>query len=115
MENEVFAIRDNESLQLWTERPEGGRYIAVMARSVEMPPGARSPVRTVDGAPVEQATIVAAEWSAKNQHWHWVRLSPPTKEFIGDMIFDSGAELDRWYYLAVTDLSLAQQEPPCKT
>lgn len=105
LENEVFALRENESLQLWTERPESGRFVAVMARTVEMPPGARSPVRTSDGAQVEQAAIVAAEWSAKHQHWHWVRLSSPSKELIGDMLFDNGAERDRWYYLSITDLS----------
>lgn len=109
LDNEVFALRDNESMQLWTERPDNGRWLAVMARSVEMPPGERSPVRTIDGAPVEQAAIIAAEWSAKNQCWHWQQLSQPSKEFIGDMLFDGGAEKDRWYYLVVTDLSAVTQ------
>lgn len=104
LENEVFAIRENELLELWTERPESGRFVAVMARRVEMPPGPWSPVRTSDCAPVEQAAIVAAEWSEKHQHWHWVRLSSPSKELIGDMLFDGGAEKDRWYYLTITDL-----------
>ena len=36
LDNEVFAIRDHESVQLFTEPPEFGRYIAVMARSVEL-------------------------------------------------------------------------------
>lgn len=108
LDNEVFAIRDHESVQLFTEPPEFGRYIAVMARSVEFPPGPRSEVRTADGLPVESATIVAAEFGARHQSWHWVRLSAPTKEFVGDQLFDNGCEKDRWYYLLITDLHLAQ-------
>lgn len=111
LDNEAFAIRDHERVQLVTERPSGGHYIAVMARSVEMPPGDRSPVRPADGARVEQAVIVACEFGRKNQCWHWVKLSPPTKEFIGDLLFDNGAEKDRWYYAEITDLNTTSDEP----
>jgi hypothetical protein len=108
LENEVFALRGNESCRLFEEKPDSGRFIAVMARSVEMPPGPRSAVRDSDGAPVEQATIVAAEWIDKRQCWIWSRLAQPTKEFIGDMLFDSSAVIDRWYYLLITDLSVGE-------
>lgn len=102
IDNEVFALRDNELMQLFTKRPEG-RFIAVMARSVEMPDGPRSPVRTADGAPVEQAAILGALWNYSQQCWQWTQISPPSKERIGDLIFDSGASKDCWYYLAITD------------
>ncbi len=101
---EVFALRDHEQSQLFVEKPDDGRFIAVMARSVEMPPGERSKVRAMDDAPVEQAAILAAEWSHQNQSWHWLQISPPSKEHIGDLLFDSECEKDRWYYLVVIDL-----------
>lgn len=106
--NDVYAIRDHEAAQLLTENPNEGRYIAVMARTVELPPGEHSKERSADGAPVEQATIVAAEFGAKHQCWHWIRLSAPTKEFVGDLLFNGGCERDRWYYLQITDLHLAK-------
>ena len=106
LDNEVYAIRDHEAVQVLTERPAGGRFIAVMARTVELPPGEHSKERSADGAPVEQATIVAAEFGAKHHNWHWIRLSAPTKEFVGDLLFDNECERDRWYYLQITDLHL---------
>jgi len=75
-----------------------------MARSIEMPDGPRSKLRVCDGAPVEQAAILAAEFSHENECWHWLQISPPSKERIGDMLFSNAADLDRWYYLSVTDL-----------
>jgi hypothetical protein len=101
---EVFAIRDNESIRIVQTRPERGRWIAVMARSIEMPDGPRSPVRESDGAPVEQAAILACEFGERQQSWHWQQLSPASKEIIGDVLFDNQCEKDRWYFLVVSDL-----------
>lgn len=112
LDNEVFALRDNESIQLFTERPDFGRFIAVMARSVEMPSGPRSPVRAEDGAPVEQAAILACGWGFENQCWHWMQISPPSKERIGDLLFDGGADRDRWYFLLIFDTSAPLSQKP---
>lgn len=109
LDNEVFALRDNESAQLWKERPEFGRFLAVMARTVQFPEGPFSPVRKEDGMPVEMAAIIAAVIGAKSQAWHWVQLSAPTKERIGDLMFDVKCEKDRWYYLAIEDFSAVPQ------
>lgn len=104
LDNEVFALRNSESIRVQEEKPDSGRFIAVMVRSVEMPDGPRSPVRSMDGAPVVQAAIVAAEWSPTNGNWHWLCLSQPSKEFIGDLLIDANAERDRWYFAVITDL-----------
>lgn len=101
---EVFALRDNEQLQLFKERPQG-RFVAVMLRSVEMPAGARSPVRDSDKAPVVQAAVLGCEWSAKAQHWQWIQISQPSKERIGDKMIDDGCEPDVWFYLSIVDLT----------
>jgi len=108
LDNEVLALRDNERILLSSERPEGGRFIAVMARSVEMPEGPRSPVRAEDGAPVEQAAILACEFGHEQQAWHWMQISQPSKERIGDLLFDNAADKDRWYFVAIFDLSQDQ-------
>jgi hypothetical protein len=104
IDNEVFALRDSEQVTIVEDRPAKGRFIAVMARSLEMPEGARSVARPSDGAPVEQAAIVACEWNNTFQSWQWLAVSPPTKERIGDLLFDSeGVVKDRWYYATITD------------
>lgn len=99
-DNEVFAIRDGESTTILEERPTEGRFIAVMARSVFMPDGPRSLQRRSDGAPVEMAAILSCQINTDGE-WQWTQLSPPTKENIGDLLFDSGAEKDKWYYAAI--------------
>lgn len=102
LDNEVFALRNNEVIQLFTGPLDSGRWLAVQARSIEMPTADRTKVRACDGAPVEQAAIVACEWNPEHGGWQWVPLSSPTKERIGDHLFDSGASRDVWYYLLVT-------------
>ena len=105
LENEVFSIRDGEKLQLWDGKPEGIRSIAVMARTVEMPEGPRAQVRACDGAPIENAAILACEFQHNGQCWQWLQLSPCTKENIGDLMFNNHCERDKWYYLSVEDLT----------
>lgn len=102
--NEVFALRDNENVRLSEEKPASGRVLAIQARSVAFPPGPFEKKRTGDGAPVEQAAIVAADWLPSKGLWCWVQLSPQTKEVIGDLLFDTGAEKDRWYYITVESI-----------
>lgn len=97
-----FTLRDKEVMQLCDERPTcGGTWLAVQARSVSMPPGEVHPVREFDGEPVEMAAIIAAQWIA-SKGWIWVQLSPPTKEVVGDYLFEQQVELDRWYYLLLS-------------
>ena len=97
VENEVFAIRNGERTTIVAEQPTSGRWLAVMARSVSMPPGERHPFRHSDQMAVEQAAIVACQMV--DGKWQWVQLSPPSKEAIGDLIFDSNADKDRWYFV----------------
>lgn len=99
LENDVLAIRNGERLQLWTEIPDCDRWVAVQVVSVTMPEGQIHSSRPRDGMPVEQAAIIACEM-VKGK-WQWTQLSPPSKEFIGDMLFDSDAERGRWYYLSI--------------
>ncbi len=101
---EVFSLRDHERVTLLDGRPDAGRFIAVMARSVSFPDGPAAPVRDIDGAPVESAAIVAAQIQHEKQAWQWLQLAAPTKEHIGDMLFDNGADRDRWYFLQIVDL-----------
>ncbi len=103
LDNEVFALRDNEQIQFFADLPSSGRVLAVMARTVEMPPGKRSPVRTSDGAPVEMAAILGCELRGDDPAWHWCQIAPASKEVIGDHIFDCGLEKDRWYYMLVSE------------
>lgn len=103
LDHEVFAIRDGERVELTNVRPNQGRWLAVMARSVEMPDGPKVPVRTCDSAPVEQAAILACEMNRSRHAWQWLQISPASKEIIGDLLFDSGAEKDRWYYAIFSD------------
>lgn len=105
--NEVFAIRDGEMTTIHEQQPESGRWIAVQARRVMMPKGPCQQVRQTDGAPVEQAAIVACQLSEGK--WQWVTLSAPTKETIGDLLFDGNAERDTWYYAAFTDTGTSHQ------
>lgn len=98
--NEVFSLRSGERVEVFFEEPADGCSLALMARSLSMPPGPRWGVRQSDGAPVEDAAIVAAQ--RVDDLWQWVQLSPPTKEYLGDLLFDNDAEKDRWYYLLVT-------------
>lgn len=97
--NEVFALRHGEVIQLFIERPESGRFLAVQARTVEFPDGPVQATRPGDGAPVERAAIVCCEWI--NNQWQWCQLSPQTKEAIGDHMFDNGVKKDTWYYLSI--------------
>lgn len=97
-----FTLRDGERMQLSSERPGKGRYLAVMVRSVSMPAGEKANVRPIDGAAVEQAAILACEMNSNGQ-WLWCHLSPPTKEVIGDFLFDDcKIDRDKWYYLTLT-------------
>jgi hypothetical protein len=99
---EVFAVRDGETVQFSEERPtHHGRWFAIMARSVEMPPGNRSSVRWIDGEPVEQCAILAAQLGRLETAWQWMQLSPPTKERLGGMMFANNLERDRWYFVSI--------------
>ena len=103
---DVFSLRDGEVLQLCNEPPKcGGVWLAVMARSVSMPPGPYKTVRDIDGQSVEMAAILAARIGKSHGEWLWEQLSPPSKEFIGDFMFEQGAEKDRWYYLLLSEVS----------
>ncbi len=107
LNEEVFAARDGEALQLNYTQPETGRWFAVQAKSLTMPPGGIIPVCHRNGKLVEQAAIVACEWNRTKNGWQWLNLSPPTKGLLGDMIFDGGGEKDVWYYVVVTDTHIA--------
>lgn len=96
---DVFALRDGEILGLDTEQPTSGEWLAVMARSVTMPPGPYRATRDMDGEPVKMAAILAARKGKVHGEWLWQQLSPPSKEYVGDFMFEQGAEVDRWYYL----------------
>ena len=98
---ECFALRGNELLHLHESPPERGRFIAVMLRPVEMPPGPRVPTRPCDGEPVKSLAVLACEMASEG--WQWVIISPPSKEYIGDFLMDCKCERDRWYYLRVED------------
>ena len=107
LEFDTFSIRDNERVQMLTDKPDSGRFIAIMARSCELPPGPHQSVRTSDNEPVESAAIVAAIWSHVRQNWQWQQLSSVSKEYLGDVMFANECEKDRWYYMTFEDLSLA--------
>jgi hypothetical protein len=104
MDNEVFALRDAERIVVAEAAPDKGRWIIVQLVPVQMPDGNRTTVRACDGAPVEQCAVIACEWSVTNNGWQWLQLSPPTKEFIGDLLFDNGAERNQWHFIAVEQL-----------
>lgn len=36
--------------------------------------------------------------------WGWVHLGPETKEELGSMMKDGGADCNRWYYLRITSV-----------
>lgn len=95
---DAFALRSGEIIRLYEERPDGD-FICIQARSCEMPPGDRQPVRQLDGAPVEQAAILACH--LVEDKWQWLQLGPTTKEIIGDLLFNNSAEFDRWYYIEI--------------
>jgi hypothetical protein len=99
-ETEVFALRDSEVVRILDAEPPGGRWICVMARSVDFPAGEVDPNRKSDGAPVERAGILACH--KVRGKWQWLQLSPITKEQIGDLMFDSNVDLDKWYYVDIT-------------
>lgn len=101
---DTWTLRDGECLQLCDEMPACiGEVLAVMARSVSMPPGPHRPSRDLDGEPVEMAAILCARFTRRGE-WVWQQLSPPTKEYIGDFMFNHGAEKDRWHYLLVSSV-----------
>lgn len=102
LDNEVFALRDHECIQVFEDRPESGRFIAAMVRSVPPPPGPML-ATCEDGAPVEAAAILAAVWRHFDQRWVWTHLSPASKRNIGDVMLDGGCERDRWYFVVITD------------
>lgn len=99
--NEAFALRSGEVVRVSDTEPEARwRYLAVMLRTVTMPPGERQPERQTDGAKVEQLAILACE--RVDGKWQWVQLSPPTKEAIGDYMLDScECDQDKWHFLHV--------------
>lgn len=109
---DVFSLRDGEVLQLCIERPKcKGDWLAVMARTVSMPPGPHRATRDMDGEPVEMAAIIAARVGKTHGEWVWQQLSPPTKEFVGDFMFEQGAEMDRWYYLLLSKVDFDPAPP----
>jgi hypothetical protein len=101
VENESFALRHGEQYKIIDIKPIKGRWIAIMAQSVQFPFGPYAKARQSDGAPVEQAAILACQMV--DGLWQWLQLSPPTKENIGDLLFDSGADKDAWYYLEISE------------
>lgn len=100
LEYEVFALRDNETIKLTDYKPTDGTVLAVQARSCSFPPGAFEET-SASGLPVEKAAIIACQWMQRQQKWFWIHLASVSKERIGDMLFDSGAALDTWYYLSI--------------
>lgn len=99
---EAFAVRNGESVTLQNARPDEGRFIAVMARTMlGFPDGEAHEKRRTDGAPVENAVICAAQ--LRDGEWRWMALAPLTKEFFGDLLCEIGAERDTWYYVTFTD------------
>jgi hypothetical protein len=105
-ENEVFALRDGELLTVFGEEPSevqdvpSGRWICVMLRSVDFPDGPVCPFRESDKATVECAAVLACQ--KVRGEWQWIQLGAPSKENIGDLLFDANAERDKWYYLEIT-------------
>ena len=99
IKDELFSLRHGEVLQVFSEQPTTGLWIAAMLRSVTMPEGDRQPVRQHDGAPVEQVAVVACH--KVDGKWQWLQLSPATKEAIGDYLIDNGFERDQWNYATI--------------
>lgn len=98
MVNEIFSLRTYECVTIKEECPTDGHVLAVMARSIEFPDGDIE-ATAWDGSPVEQAAILACE--RFDGKWQWSSLSQPTKQFIGNLLFDGGAERDKWYYAII--------------
>ena len=102
--NEVFALRMGERLSLHRREIDAAKaghcVLAVMLRSVDFP-GPMEPRRQTDRAPVQQCAILAAQRSADGL-WQWCPLSTPSKESIGDYLFDiAKPPQDEWFYLAI--------------
>ena len=103
--NDVFAIRDEvfvayDSEQAAINHNGATCVLAVMLRTVEFPPGKIEPVRTADSAPVEARAVVSCKRNPKGR-WQWLPLSAPSKEAMGDYLFDGcEATPDRWYFVA---------------
>jgi hypothetical protein len=100
--NENFCLRDGECIEISTERPTSGRFIAVMARTVQRPDGEKEET-TADGLPVEDAAILSAMIRKVSQRWVWITLGPATKEAIGDLIFDNNLPKDKWLYASISE------------
>lgn len=99
IENEVFALRNGEQYTINDRPPMSGRWFAIMARTCYMPDGPKHLVRQSDNAPVESAAVIACQMV--DGKWQWMQLSPNTKESLGDLMFDSNAEKDTWYYITI--------------
>lgn len=97
--HEQFALRDNERIRQVESHTDDACCIGVMARTVQMPDGERQAVRPEDGAPVEQAAILGVE--RVEGKWQWLPLSQPTKEILGDLIFDNNLPRDEWIWLVI--------------
>lgn len=101
--NEIFALR-GEIVTLQEEKPTNKLWLAVCARSIE-PPG---PMRPRDGEPRAEHAVIAA-CQEYQDGWQWVSLSQPTKQIIGDLLFDNGFAFDKWYYLVYVPIKKKQK------
>lgn len=100
--NEVFEFRPGERPVLYPsidDVPEGAEWRAVRLAACEMPPGDRANYRNTCNESAQ--FIVTGCWRNPAGAWQWVHFAPNTKEMIGDLIFDSGIDRDRWWYMAI--------------
>lgn len=100
--NELWALRDNEGVEIVPGQPIKGRWIAVQLVPCELPPGPQKGYRDTDKPPAP-LLVIAADCDNEGL-WKWLHLSSATKEAIGDLLLDETlAKPGQWYYAIITD------------
>lgn len=97
--NNSFALRHGERVAFGELVEEGGVILMVMLRSVSFPDGEYQRTSGVGGRPVEQSAVLACH--RVDGLWQWLQLEPQTKDAIGGLLFDNGADRDVWHRVSV--------------
>lgn len=100
--NEMWALREGETLGVAEEEPVGGEWFAVRIVPVPMPGTPIAPYRNLPNTASEQCAIIGAVKNSLGE-WQWLHLSPQTKERIGDWLLDEcrGIKRDQWYWITM--------------
>jgi hypothetical protein len=99
--NELWALREGETMELSETEPTEGEWFAVRVVPVALPGKPVAPYRNLPNTASEQCAIIGAEKNSLGE-WQWLNLSPGTKERLGDWLIDvCHVERDRWYFVTL--------------